>query len=72
MYTYTTTNTLLNPFQQRQYKVITSGNKAKRSVGYYELTTLCACTLKGVRELLKYRYTSNCCGLMLGVSRAED
>ena len=34
-------------------------NKAKRSMGYHKLTTLCACT-KGIRELLKYQLHANC------------
>ena len=44
----TTTNTLLNPFQQLQNKLLHFikwfPNQAKRSVGYHELITLCAWT----------------------------
>ena len=56
---YTTTNTLLNRFQQWQTKLLHCikwfPNKAKRSLGYHELTTLCACT-QGITELLNISY----------------
>ena len=52
---------LLNPFQQRQNKVLHLSSDfqiRQPSVGYHELTTLCACT-KGIRELLNHLYTGH-------------